>query len=148
LDGILYSDIIKGSYDGNLFVQFVDELTDIMNPYPGKNSVLVMDNCQIHHVPEVEEVCAKKYVSAHCFGQTNEAIRGIKLLYLPPYSPDYNPIEEFFLAYKAFLRRNAVDFQLAVESGEADAPFNFLYHAVEEVGKVNPRGWFQHAHYV
>ena len=100
-----------------MFIWFVDELTDIMNPHPGKNSVLVMENCQIHHVPEVEEVCAEKYMSPHCFVQTNEAIRGIKLLYLPPYSLDYNPIEEFFLAYKAFLQHNSVDFQLAVESG-------------------------------
>ena len=73
---------------------------------------------------------------------------GIKLLYLPPYSPDYNPIKDFFSASKAFLHHNVVDFQLAVESGEADTPFNFLYQIVEEVRKVNPRGWFQHAHYV
>jgi DDE superfamily endonuclease len=78
----------------------------------------------------------------------NQGIRGIKLLYLPPYSPDYNPIEEFFSAYKAFVRRHATEFQLAVEGGEEAAPFNFLYNAVEEVGKVNPRGWFAHAHYV
>jgi len=51
---------MKGTYDGNKFVQFFEELTDVMNPYPGKHSVLVMDNCQIHHVPEVEEVCAQK----------------------------------------------------------------------------------------
>ena len=62
LEGVIYSDIVKGSYDGKKFVRFVDELMSVMNPYPGKNSVLVMDNCQIHHVPEVEEVCAAKYV--------------------------------------------------------------------------------------
>ena len=62
LEGVIYSDIVKGLYDGEKFVQFVDELTSVMNPYPGKNSVLVMDNCWIHHVPEVEEVCATKYM--------------------------------------------------------------------------------------
>ena len=62
LEGVIYSDIVKGSYDGEKFVRFVDELTSVMNPYPGKNSVLVMYNCRIHHVPEVEEVCAAKYV--------------------------------------------------------------------------------------
>ena len=62
LEGAIYSDIVKGSYNGKKFVQFVDELTDVMNPYPGKNSVLVMDNCRIHHVPEVKEVCTAKYV--------------------------------------------------------------------------------------
>ena len=55
---------MKGSYDGKKFVWFMDELMNVMNPYPGigKNSVLVMDNCWIHHVPEVEEVCAPKYM--------------------------------------------------------------------------------------
>ena len=62
LEGVIFSDIVKGSYDGEKFIQFVDELTNVMNPYPGKNSVLVMDNCQMHHVPEVEEVCTTKYV--------------------------------------------------------------------------------------
>ena len=62
LEGVIYSDIVEGSYNGKKFVRFVDELTSVMNPYPGKNSVLVMDNCRIHHVPEVEEVCAAKYV--------------------------------------------------------------------------------------
>ena len=57
---VLYSDIMKGMYDGNKLIQFVQELTDVMNLYPGKHSVLVMDNCQIHHVPEVEVVCARK----------------------------------------------------------------------------------------
>jgi len=31
---------------------------------------------------------------------------GVKLLYLSPYSPDLNPIEEFFAELKAFIRRN------------------------------------------
>ena len=62
LEGVIYSDMVKGSYDGEKFVRFMNELTSVMNPYPGKNSVLVMDNFQIHHVPEVEEVCAAKYV--------------------------------------------------------------------------------------
>ena len=62
LEGVIFSDIVKGSYDGKKFVQFVDELMNVMNPYPGKHSVLVMVNCQICHVPEVEEVCTTKYV--------------------------------------------------------------------------------------
>ena len=62
LEGVIFSDIVKGSYNGEKLVQFVDEFTNVMNCYPGKNSVLVMDNCRIHHVPEVDEVCATKYV--------------------------------------------------------------------------------------
>ena len=60
LEGVLYSDITKWTYDGDKFVQFFEELTDVMNTYPGKHSVLVMDNFQIHHVPEVEVVFVPK----------------------------------------------------------------------------------------
>lgn len=37
-----------------------------------------------------------------------------KLVFLPPYSPDYNPIEQAFSAIKAFLRRSWDDFSLSV----------------------------------
>jgi transposase len=36
---------------------------------------------------------------------------GVKLVYLPPYSPDLNPIEEFFSELKAFIRRNWVRYE-------------------------------------
>ena len=53
-----------------------------MNPYPYPNSVLIMDNCSIHHGGRVAELA--------------EA-RGVRLLYLPPYSPDFNPLVAAFL---------------------------------------------------
>ena len=59
LEGVLYSDVMTGSYNGEKFVRFVNELTDVMNPYPGKHSVLVMDNCQIHHVPRLKRFAPK-----------------------------------------------------------------------------------------
>ena len=48
-----------------------------------------MDNCAIHHVPEVYKL----------FDDT-----GILVLFLPPYSPDMNPIEEAFSSVKYFLQ--------------------------------------------
>jgi transposase len=36
---------------------------------------------------------------------------GVKLVYLPPYSPDLNPIEEYFWELKAFIRRNWVRYE-------------------------------------
>ena len=60
-----------------------------MNPFPGKNSVIIMDNARIHHdetlVESVEEV-------------------GGKVVYLPPYSPDFNPIEYSFSVIKHVLK--------------------------------------------
>ena len=47
-------------------------------PFPGQNSIIIMDNCSIHHIQEVKDLL------------------GVLLMYLPPYSPDFNPIEELF----------------------------------------------------
>jgi len=46
-----------------------------------------MDNASFHHNPTIKTMCSDA---------------GVKLLYLPPYSPDFNPIEEFFAELKAF----------------------------------------------
>lgn len=50
-----------------------------------------MDNARIHHGEEILEL-ADRF--------------GIRIEYLPPYSPDLNPIEEAFSQVKAFIRRN------------------------------------------
>ena len=60
-----------------------------MNRFPGRNSVLIMDNARVHHGGNIEELC--------------EA-RGVLLIYLPPYSPDMNPIKKVFLVLKAQLK--------------------------------------------
>ena len=50
-----------------------------------------MDNVSFHHSERIERICSQA---------------GVKLVYLPPYSPDLNPIEELFAELKAFIRRN------------------------------------------
>jgi transposase len=50
-----------------------------------------MDNASFHHTEQITELCSRA---------------GVKLLFLPPYSPDLNLIEEFFAELKAFVRRN------------------------------------------
>ena len=62
-----------------------------MNPYPGNNSVIVMDNARIHH--------NNKLVSLL------EGL-GCHVVFLPPYSPDYNPIETAFSTIKSWIRHN------------------------------------------
>ncbi|KAF8289104.1 hypothetical protein DL93DRAFT_2069241 [Clavulina sp. PMI_390] len=57
LDGILHIQIVKGSFDGPTFCSFVERLLRCMNPFPGRNSVLVVDNCSIHHVEAVSALC-------------------------------------------------------------------------------------------
>lgn len=62
-----------------------------MNPYPGKNSVLVLDNARIHHNSEWIDLV--------------EGLGG-RVEFLPPYSPDFNPIELAFRQIKGWLKRH------------------------------------------
>lgn len=48
--------VIEGSYDSDSFARFIDGLLYHMNPFPGPNSVIVMDNCQIHKSDLVHEI--------------------------------------------------------------------------------------------
>ena len=56
LDGILCLDIIEGSFNAVRFAQFIDGLLCVMNPYPGPNSVIIMDNCSIHKDQTIIEI--------------------------------------------------------------------------------------------
>ena len=63
-----------------------------MNPFPQPNSVLVMDNAQIHHNGVVANIVE---------------LAGCLFLYLPAYLPDFNPmIEKAFRVYKSTLKQN------------------------------------------
>ena len=65
-------------------------LTKLM-PFNGINdhSIVVQDNCSIHHVPEIQKLVEDT---------------GIIMMYLPPYLPDYNPIEEAFAKVTSTLK--------------------------------------------
>lgn len=60
--GIIYSHIKIGGYNGDDFLLWLEGLLGQMNRYPSPHSVLILDNCRIHHVPGVEELCAEAYV--------------------------------------------------------------------------------------
>lgn len=61
MNGILCVDIIEGSYNKLLFAKFIDGLLDRMNPFPGPNSVIIMDNCRIHKCPEILQMIIERY---------------------------------------------------------------------------------------
>ena len=69
-----------------------------MNPYPANRSILVMDNCRIHHNIELIDIvnAAGRVEYKFMYLAANEDYSGCLLVYLPPYSPDLNPIEESF----------------------------------------------------
>lgn len=68
---------------------------------------------------------------------------GVRIEYLPPYSPDLNPIEEAFSQVKAFIRRNN---DIFLSGTVTDIMFDLL-EAFEIVTDVNAMGYFIHAGY-
>ena len=85
--GIVAPWVIGGAMDGAAFSTYVEQ---VLVPELRKDDVVVMDNLPAHKVAGVRE-----------------AIRaaGASTLYLPPYSPDLNPIEQVFAKIKALLRK-------------------------------------------
>ena len=81
--------VIDGPMNGNAFLAYVEQ---ILAPTLTPGDVVVLDNLSAHKVPGVREAI--------------EAA-GTRLLYLPPYSPDFNPIEQLFAKLKALLRKAA-----------------------------------------
>lgn len=140
------------SWTGAEFSAYVDVLLDNMNPYPQKNSVLVMDNASTHHFEGLREKIEARYV--YIFGMTSllayrRAYRGMRLVYLPAYSPDLNPIEEGFSAMKAWIRRNR-DYVLGELSEEPMCdPIAMLWEAVfVAMDSESIRGWYRDSGYL
>jgi DDE superfamily endonuclease len=62
LDGILSVNIVQGSFNQTTFAEFIEGLLDTMNPFPGPKSVIVMDNCTIHHTDLVLDMIRNRFV--------------------------------------------------------------------------------------
>ena len=81
--------VIDGAINGELFLAYVEQF---LAPTLMPGDIVIMDNLGSHKVDGVRRAI--------------EAV-GAKLIYLPPYSPDLNPIEQFFSKLKAYLRKVA-----------------------------------------
>ena len=87
--GYIAYEIFQGSITKDLFLESLrNKVIPHFHPYdpanPLPNSVQVMDNASTHKGAEVRALCDKF---------------GARLEFLPPYSPDYNPIEESFAEF-------------------------------------------------
>ena len=89
LDGLAAPMLLDGPMHGAAFRAYVDQ---VLAPELRSGDIVVMDNLPAHKVTGVR--------------QAIEA-QGAQLLYLPPYSPDFNPIEMAFSKLKALLRKAA-----------------------------------------
>ena len=91
---LLDSFVVEGTVDGDVFYTFVQtSLLPYLQEFNGvnPNSIVVMDNCSIHHLQEVIELI-------HCVGAL--------VMFLPPYSPHLMPIEYCFSKVKLFLKEH------------------------------------------
>ena len=87
LDGKQVPMIFNGTLTGEFFKKYI---TDFLVPTLEKDDIVVMDNCSSHKVAGIVEAIEKV---------------GAKVLYLPPYSPDLNPIELLWSKVKSYLRK-------------------------------------------
>lgn len=128
VDGILLSRVYTGSTDAAWFEDFLQQLLPHCGRWPEPKSVLIMDNAGWHKKERIEQMCADF---------------GVKVLFLPPYSPDFNPIEEFFAELKAYIKKHWNE-----HLGLIKADFKaFLRLCVRVVGsrQASARGHFRHA---
>ena len=88
---MIFSQILPGTTDREVFEDFIEQLLSLCGRWPKSQSVLVMNNASFHHTDRITQMCPNAEV---------------KLIYLSPYSPDLDPIEELFAEMKAFIKRN------------------------------------------
>ena len=99
--------------------KFIDYLKNVLALTLHENDIVIMDNIQTHYAKEVRKVI--------------EDLK-IKVIYLPPYSPDFNPIEKMRFKIKSILRK------LKVRDSEA-LP-NAVEYAFSKVRSLDCAGWF------
>jgi transposase len=116
IEGVSAPMTIQGAVDGLVFVEY---LKQVLCPTLQAGDVVVMDNLSAHKVKTVRELI--------------EA-RGARLIYLPPYSPDLNPIEKCWSKIKTYLR--------AVKARTYKALSEALREALLTITAEDAKGWF------
>ncbi len=119
--GIIAPLVLDGPMTGEWFRAYVEQM---LAPALSPGDVVVLDNLAAHKVAGVRE-----------------AIRavGASVLYLPPYSPDLNPIEQLFAKLKAMLRSAA--------ARTMDGLWNTIGHALEAFPEAECRNYLAHCGY-
>lgn len=121
LKGLTAPLVVDGPINGELFLAYVQQhLGPTLNP----GDIVIMDNLSSHKVTGVREAIEAK---------------GAKLLFLPPYSPDFNPIEQVFAKLKALLRKAA--------ERTVPALWDRIGHLVDRFEPTECRNYFRHSGY-
>ncbi len=113
--------VVKGSIDGPAFLAYV---TQVLAPTLKKGDVVILDNLRAHKPDAIRSAI--------------EA-RGARLVFLPPYSPDLNPIEQCWAKVKTSLRKvKARTYETLVEA---------LAAALRSISPKDAAAWFAHCGY-
>lgn len=122
LDGSTAYTVYQG---GTTTERFIEYLKTKLIPSLSRTDVIIMDNMRSHHSKAVKQVL-------------DEA--GIAYCYLPPYSPDLNPIEKMWSKIKAFLRKEKI--RIAAKLPET------IEKAFSTIQQSDCLGWFCSCNYV
>src|SRR5215217_1185106 len=112
---------VEGSTNQEVFEAYIEYA---LAPTLEAGQVVIMDNLSAHKPVRVRELIESM---------------GCELIYLPAYSPDFNPIEEAFAKIKEILRR--------VGARTKDALVDALGEALSAISAQDARGYFEHACY-
>ncbi|XP_065892893.1 uncharacterized protein [Dysidea avara] len=102
--GLLDCMTVSGGVNGDVFYEFIHtKLLPHLNPFDGSSaqSIVIMDNALIHSVNGIVEMIQQV---------------GAIVMFLPPYSPDFNPIEEMFSKVKKTIKW----YEKSLQSNEMD----------------------------
>jgi transposase len=113
--------ILEDAANGEMFTLYLEQIL-LPSLHPGQT--VIMDNASIHEGEKARQAIEAK---------------GCHLLFLPPYSPDFSPIEEAFSKFKAILRR--IGARTPQELQEA------IIYALQKITAKDARGWFRHCGY-
>ena len=112
---------VEGATTARVFETYVEK---VLVPSLRRGQIVVMDNLGAHRPKRIRELIEQ---------------RGCELLYLPAYSPDYNPIEEAFAKIKNLLRK--------ARARSKEALVEAIGAALSAVSAAEVRGFFEHAGY-
>ncbi len=121
LDGMLASMTIESPTDGDVFLAFLEQ---VLGPRLEPGHIVVLDNLGAHKVDGVRGLIES---------------RGAQLLYLPPYSPDFNPIEQAWSKLKQLLR--------GVKARVLDQLERAIARAIAAITPQNAQAFFRHCGY-
>jgi transposase len=121
LDGATAAMVIEGATDTDVFGAYVNH---ILIPTLCPGSIVIMDNLAPHKHPEILQALEQA---------------GVEVWHLPPYSPDFNPIEKMWSKLKAYLRKAKARTQQALHRA--------IGRALRTITPADAAGWFQHCGY-